>query len=72
MHPWGQLPKPSVTDLISWDMKLLTRYEPFYAPFCDMCCLCTFRKCDLLGKNGTCGIDAKAQQSRMVLIASCI
>lgn len=70
--PMGPTPKPSVTDLRSWDMKLLTRYEPFYTPFCDMCCLCTFGKCDLLGKKGACGIDAKAQQSRMVLIASCI
>ena len=68
----GPTPKPSVTDLRSWDMKLLNRYEPFYAPFCDMCCLCTYGKCDLLGKQGACGIDAKAQQGRMVLIASCI
>ena len=70
--PMGPTPKPSVTDLRSWDMKLLNRYEPFYAPFCDMCCLCTYGKCDLLGKQGACGIDAKAQQGRMVLIASCI
>ena len=70
--PMGPTPKPNVTDLRSWDMKLLERYEPFYAPFCDMCCLCTFGKCDLLGKKGACGIDAKAQQGRMVLIASCI
>lgn len=35
----GPTPKPSVTDLRSWDMKLLERYGPFYAPFCDMCCL---------------------------------
>ncbi|MEN6573059.1 CO dehydrogenase/acetyl-CoA synthase complex subunit alpha [Methanobacterium aggregans] len=70
--PMGPTPKPSVTDLRSWDMKLLNRYEPFYAPFCDMCCLCTYGKCDLLGKKGACGIDAKAQQGRMVLIASCI
>lgn len=70
--PMGPTPKPNVTDLRSWDMKLLNRYEPFYAPFCDMCCLCTYGKCDLLGKKGACGIDAKAQQGRMVLIASCI
>ena len=31
-----------------------------------------FGKCDLLGKKGACGIDARAQQSRMVPIASCI
>lgn len=52
-----------------WDMKLLSRYEPFYAPFCDMCCLCTFGKCDLLDKKGACGIDSKAQQARIVLLA---
>lgn len=68
----GPTPKPNVTDLRSWDFKLLERYEPFYAPFCDMCCLCTFGKCDLTGKKGACGIDVKAQQARMVLLACCI
>jgi acetyl-CoA decarbonylase/synthase complex subunit alpha len=67
--PMGPTPKPHVTDLRSWDMKLLKRYEPFYAPFCDMCCLCTFGKCDLLNKKGACGIDAEAQQARIVLLA---
>jgi len=67
--PMGPTPKPHVTDLRSWDMKLLGRYEPFYAPFCDMCCLCTFGKCDLLNKKGACGIDSEAQQARMVLLA---
>jgi acetyl-CoA decarbonylase/synthase complex subunit alpha len=71
-EPMGPTPKPSVTDLRSWDFKLLKRYPPFYAPFCDMCCLCTYGKCDLLGKKGACGIDAKAQQARTVLLASCI
>ncbi len=47
----GPTPKPSITDLRSWDMKLMGRYEPFYAPFCDMCCLCTFGKCDLTNKK---------------------
>ncbi|MBI5679988.1 MAG: CO dehydrogenase/acetyl-CoA synthase complex subunit epsilon [Methanobacterium sp.] len=69
----GPTPKPNVTDLRSWDMKLLERYEPFYAPFCDMCCLCTYGKCDLTaGKKGACGIDIKAQQARIVLLACCI
>lgn len=71
-EPMGPTPKPNVTDLRSWDMKLLERYEPFYAPFCDMCCLCTFGKCDLTGKKGACGIDIKAQQARIVLLACCI
>lgn len=65
----GPTPQPHVTDLRSWDMKLLNRYEPFYSPFCDMCCLCTFGKCDLTGKKGACGIDAEAQQARIVLLA---
>ncbi len=68
----GPTLKPNVTDLRSWDMRLLERYEPFYAPFCDMCCLCTFGKCDLTGKKGACGIDIQAQQARIVLLACCI
>lgn len=68
----GPTPKPNVTDLRSWDLKLLDRYEPFYAPFCDMCCLCTYGKCDLLEKKGACGIDAQAQQARMMLLTCCI
>lgn len=71
--PLGPTPKPNVTDLRTWDMKLLERYEPFYAPFCDMCCLCTYGKCDLTGgKKGACGIDIGAQQARIVLLACCI
>jgi acetyl-CoA decarbonylase/synthase complex subunit alpha len=68
----GPKPRPHVTDLRSWDMKLLERYEPFYAPFCDMCCLCTYGKCELLGKKGACGIDAATQQARTVLLACLI
>ena len=69
----GPTQKPNVTDLRSWDMKLLERYEPFYAPLCDMCCLCTYGKCDLTaGKKGACGIDTEAQQARIVLLACCI
>jgi len=64
---------PSITDLRDWDMKLLQRYKPFYLPFCDLCCLCTFGKCDLSdGKRGACGLNMEAQQSRIVLIACCI
>jgi acetyl-CoA decarbonylase/synthase complex subunit alpha len=69
----GPTTKPNLTDLRSWDMKLLNRYEPFYAPFCDMCCLCTYGKCDLTaGKKGACGINIQAQQARTVLLACCI
>jgi len=49
----GPTPFPSITDLREWDRKLLKRYPPFYLPFCDVCCLCTFGKCDLSqGKEG--------------------
>lgn len=69
----GPTPFPSLTALREWDMKLLQRYKPFYMPFCDVCCLCTFGKCDLTGnKRGACGINMSAQQSRIVLLACCI
>lgn len=69
----GPTPFPSITDLREWDLKLLQRYKPFYMPFCDVCCLCTFGKCDLTGdKKGACGLNMAAQQSRIVLLACCI
>ncbi|MGD2200661.1 MAG: CO dehydrogenase/acetyl-CoA synthase complex subunit alpha [Candidatus Bathyarchaeota archaeon] len=72
-EPLGPTPFPGVGTLRSWDRKLLDRYKPFYMPFCDLCCLCTFGKCDLTGdKRGACGIDMAGQQSRIVLIACCI
>ena len=72
-EPMGPTPFPSVGTLRSWDRKLLDRYKPFYMPFCDLCCLCTFGKCDLTGdKRGACGITMAAQQSRIVLLACCI
>jgi acetyl-CoA decarbonylase/synthase complex subunit alpha len=72
-EPIGPTPFPSITDLREWDFKLLQRYKPFYLPFCDVCCLCTFGKCDLTGdKRGACGLNMAAQQSRIVLLAACI
>jgi len=72
-EPMGPTPYPSITDLREWDMKLLNKYKPFYLPFCDVCCLCTFGKCDLSGdKRGACGLNMAAQQSRIVLLACCI
>jgi len=66
----GPTPYPSVTTLRPWDHRLLDRYEPFYSPLCDMCCLCTYGKCDLTaGKKGACGIDIRTQQGKIVLIA---
>ena len=72
-EPVGPTPFPSITDLREWDFKLLQRYKPMYMPFCDVCCLCTFGKCDLTGdKRGACGLNMAAQQSRIVLLACCI
>jgi anaerobic carbon-monoxide dehydrogenase, CODH/ACS complex subunit alpha len=72
-EPMGPTPKPSLTTLRDWDFKLLKRYKPFYMPACDLCCLCTYGKCDLTaGKRGACGIDMAAQSSRIVLLACCI
>jgi len=69
----GPTPFPSTVDLREWDFKLLEKYKPFYMPFCDVCCLCTFGKCDLSqSKRGACGLDMAAQQSRIVLLACCI
>ncbi len=72
-EPMGPTPFPSLTTLRNWDLALLNRYKPFYLPFCDLCCLCTYGKCDLTGtKRGACGISMPAQQSRTVLITACI
>jgi len=72
-EPLGPTPTPGILDLRNWDMKLLSRYKPLYAPICDLCCLCTYGKCDLSrGRRGACGIDIATQQARMVLIACCI
>jgi acetyl-CoA decarbonylase/synthase complex subunit alpha len=72
-EPVGPTPFPSMTDLREWDFKLLRRYKPFYLPFCDVCCLCTYGKCDLTGdKRGACGLNMASQQSRIVLLACCI
>lgn len=72
-EPMGPTPFPSVGTLRDWDHKLLEKYKPFYMPFCDLCCLCTFGKCDLTGdKKGACGLTMAGQQSRIVLLACCI
>lgn len=64
----GPTPKPEIINLRDWDFKLLERYPPSYAPQCDMCCMCTFGKCDLTGnKEGACGIDLETHQARQVL-----
>jgi acetyl-CoA decarbonylase/synthase complex subunit alpha len=69
-EPIGHTPMPEIPDLRNWDMKLLQTYKPFYAPFCDLCCFCTYGKCDLTEDcRGACGIDIATQQARFVLLA---
>src|SRR4030043_1154875 len=72
-EPIGAAPMPDVTALRNWDMRLMKTYAPWYAPFCDLCCFCTYGKCDLTaGKRGACGIDMSAQQGRIILLAVCM
>ena len=69
-EPVGPTPMPEIPDLRNWDMRLLKTYAPWYAPFCDLCCLCTYGKCDLTeNRRGACGIDIATQQARLVLLA---
>lgn len=69
-EPVGHTPMPEIPDLRNWDMRLLRNYAPWYAPFCDLCCLCTYGKCDLTEtRRGACGIDIGTQQGRIVLLA---
>ena len=72
-EPMWPTPMPGLTTLREWDMKLLNKYKPFYMPDCDLCCLCTYGKCDLTaGKRGACDLDIGAQSSRIVLLACSI
>ncbi|MFC1905694.1 CO dehydrogenase/acetyl-CoA synthase complex subunit alpha, partial [Chloroflexota bacterium] len=72
-EPVGHTPMPELTDLRNWDMRLMKTYKPFYAPMCDMCCFCTYGKCDLTGdKRGGCGIDISTQQARVVAMSCCM
>ncbi|MFQ5819431.1 MAG: CO dehydrogenase/acetyl-CoA synthase complex subunit alpha, partial [Candidatus Heimdallarchaeota archaeon] len=49
------------------------RYPMLYKPFCDMCCYCTYGKCDLSrGRRGACGIDTASQQGRNILLWSTV
>lgn len=69
-EPVGPTPMPEISDLRNWDRRLLKTYKPWYAPFCDLCCLCTYGKCDLTEqRRGACGIDIATQQARIVLLA---
>ncbi|MEJ2739313.1 MAG: CO dehydrogenase/acetyl-CoA synthase complex subunit alpha [Dehalococcoidia bacterium] len=72
-EPIGHTPMPDISDLRNWDMRLMETYKPFYSPVCDLCCFCTYGKCDLTGnKRGACGIDISTQQARVVALACCM
>ena len=72
-EPMGPTPKPHIPTLRDWFFKLMDRYPPYYMPICDMCCLCTYGKCNLSkGRTGACGINMETQQARIVEIACCI
>ncbi|MFC1846355.1 hypothetical protein ACFLYM_02935 [Chloroflexota bacterium] len=72
-EPVGHTPMPDIRDLRNWDRRLMKTYKPFYAPVCDLCCFCTYGKCDLTGsKRGACGIDISTQQARVVALACCM
>jgi len=59
--------------LRKWDRKLLSYFKPFYAPLCELCCMCTYGKCDLsYSKKGACGINIEKQQAREALSTSVI
>jgi acetyl-CoA decarbonylase/synthase complex subunit alpha len=72
-EPMGPTPQPHIPTLRPWFLKMMERYKPAYHPICDMCCLCTYGKCNLSkGRTGACGINMETQQSRIVEIACCI
>ncbi len=72
-EPLGPMPFPSIATLRKWDHVLLRRYKPLYLPYCDLCCLCTYGRCDLSrDKRGSCGINLSEQQSRLVTLVSAI
>ena len=72
-EPMGPTPRPHIPTLRDWFFKLMDRYPPYYMPICDMCCLCTYGKCNLSkGRTGACGINMETQQARIVEIACCI
>lgn len=72
-EPPGPTPFPSIATLRKWDHILLNRYKPLYLPCCDLCCLCTYGRCDLSrGKRGSCGLNLSEQQSRLVTLVCAI
>ena len=72
-EPMGPTPQPHIPTLRPWFFKMMERYKPFYMPICDMCCLCTYGKCNLSkGRTGACGINLETACSKIVEVACCI
>ncbi len=72
-EPMGPTPKPHIPTLRPWFFKLMERYKPYYMPICDMCCLCTYGKCNLSkGRTGACGINMETACAKIVEVACCI
>ncbi|MHA1282092.1 MAG: CO dehydrogenase/acetyl-CoA synthase complex subunit alpha [Promethearchaeota archaeon] len=72
-EPMGPTPQPHIPTLRNWFFTLMKRYKPYYMPICDMCCLCTFGKCNLSkGRTGACGINLETACAKIVEIACCI
>ncbi|WP_456482943.1 CO dehydrogenase/acetyl-CoA synthase complex subunit alpha [Methanopyrus kandleri] len=69
----GPLPCPTVSDLADWDRKLFARYRVTAFPICDMCCMCTYGRCNLAeGRRGACGIDIRSNTARFTALKTCI
>ncbi|WP_456435526.1 CO dehydrogenase/acetyl-CoA synthase complex subunit alpha [Methanopyrus sp.] len=69
----GPLPCPTVSDLADWDRKLFARYRVVSFPVCDMCCMCTYGRCNLSeGRRGACGIGIRSNTARFTALKACI
>ncbi|WP_457614271.1 CO dehydrogenase/acetyl-CoA synthase complex subunit alpha [Methanopyrus sp.] len=69
----GPIPYPTVSDIADWDRKLFARYRVAAFPICDMCCMCTYGRCNLAeGRRGACGIDIRSNTARFTALKVCI
>lgn len=72
-EPEGPHPEPELVELMKWDRKLFSRYRIASFPICDMCCMCTYGRCNLAeGRRGACGIDVRTNTARMTTLKTCI
>lgn len=59
---------PNITELRSWDKRLLRRYRPRYYAIETRCFLCARGPCDLSEKRGKCGQTLETYLARRALI----